>query len=368
MNTMDTRTAPEYRETSVLVSVVVPAFNADSFIERAVRSVLQQTEQSFEVIVVDDASTDDTVETVTAIQDSRIRLLKNETNRGPSVSRNRALEVAKGTWIALLDADDWYRAHRLQRLVEAAEAHSADMVADDIYFVEDGATVDLDLGVVRDARGYPRPLHRLFRNTILPVVLKPTEFVGGQLPGGNDPRLALTKPIIRREFLLSNDIRYEEKALYGEDYLFYLDCLGAGARWVLVDEQAYCYRSHSSMRSHHDRLKTQRNRAATNRLLLERPYVTSNPELKRRLKKRQEGLEAESSRHAFKREFKASSSIEKIWAVLNAPSDFWEDMRNRFRQRAGRLKGRVRRIPVRIRQLLGLYPTWDEVLHTREFQ
>jgi len=74
-----------------LVSVVIPAFNAEKYIGMAIESVLSQTYPDWELIIVDDASTDGTFRVATGYRDSRIKVLKNEKNMGPGLSRNRAI-------------------------------------------------------------------------------------------------------------------------------------------------------------------------------------------------------------------------------------------------------------------------------------
>lgn len=84
--------------TGPIVSVIIPAYNAEGFIETAVRSVLDQTERDLEVIVIDDASDDGTLMLVEqlAASDHRVRILRNETNEGPSRARNLGIDVARG--------------------------------------------------------------------------------------------------------------------------------------------------------------------------------------------------------------------------------------------------------------------------------
>lgn len=88
-----------------MISVVIPLYNKETSIAQSLRSVLQQESSDFEVVIVDDGSTDDSVSVVESIQDSRIRLIKQE-NGGPSKARNTGVKNAKGEWILFLDADD----------------------------------------------------------------------------------------------------------------------------------------------------------------------------------------------------------------------------------------------------------------------
>lgn len=95
------------RDESTLISVVMPVFNRAEFVTDALMSLLRQTYQNFEVVVVDDGSTDNTCEVVRAIKDERIRLIETGENRGSSVARNVGVAAARGDWVAYLDSDNW---------------------------------------------------------------------------------------------------------------------------------------------------------------------------------------------------------------------------------------------------------------------
>jgi len=96
-------------ETGPLVSVIIPTYNRCNHLKRAIESVLAQTYEPFEVIVVDDASTDETPEMVLEIEDDRIKFIRHETNRHVSAARNTGITHANGDYLAFLDDDDvWY--------------------------------------------------------------------------------------------------------------------------------------------------------------------------------------------------------------------------------------------------------------------
>ena len=88
-----------------MISVIIPLYNKESAVERSVKSVLSQTYQNLELIVVDDGSTDNSLDVVKRIQDDRIIIIEQE-NGGPSKARNTGVRHAKGEWIVFLDADD----------------------------------------------------------------------------------------------------------------------------------------------------------------------------------------------------------------------------------------------------------------------
>lgn len=102
-----------------LVSIIMPSYNCGDFVERAIRSVQAQTYQNWEIIFIDDCSTDDTIKRVTEMrsQDSRIHLIQNISNMGAAASRNNALKEAKGRWIAFLDSDDLWEPEKLEKQI-----------------------------------------------------------------------------------------------------------------------------------------------------------------------------------------------------------------------------------------------------------
>lgn len=106
-----------------LVSIIMPSYNTASFIEETIQSVLNQTYTNWELIIVDDCSTDNTDEVLENIKDSRIRYFKNDKNSGAAVSRNKALREAKGQWIAYLDSDDLWMPEKLEKQIHFMETN-----------------------------------------------------------------------------------------------------------------------------------------------------------------------------------------------------------------------------------------------------
>ena len=104
-----------------LVSIIMPSYNTAQYIAESIRSVLAQTYANWELIIVDDCSTDHTDEIVGSFQDNRIKYLKNKKNSGAAVSRNRALREAKGRWIAFLDSDDLWLPEKLEKQIAFME-------------------------------------------------------------------------------------------------------------------------------------------------------------------------------------------------------------------------------------------------------
>ena len=219
--------------TEPVVSVIVPAYNAAVYIEEALASLRVQTLTDIEILVVDDASTDNTAALIEASRqgDPRIRLLRQAANAGPSAARNRGLAEARGRWIALLDADDSYLPDRLKSLVDLAEQRDAQVCSDNLALMIDGEP------------GPPVPM-------IPPEVLatdrklRLPEFIERNVEDPQWPRLNLgfLKPIFRRDFLEAQGIRYDERVRFAEDYALYVDCFRAGATWWMSPVAGYRYR------------------------------------------------------------------------------------------------------------------------------
>lgn len=101
-----------------LVSIIMPSWNTGEFITESIRSVLNQTYTNWELIIIDDCSSDDTDQIVESINDERIKYLKNEKNCGAALTRNRGLREARGEWIAFLDSDDLWMPEKLEHQID----------------------------------------------------------------------------------------------------------------------------------------------------------------------------------------------------------------------------------------------------------
>jgi cellulose synthase/poly-beta-1,6-N-acetylglucosamine synthase-like glycosyltransferase len=125
-----------------LISVLMPAYNHAPYARAAAESVLGQTYENLELIVIDDASTDDTWTVLQSIGDDRLRLLRHDTNQGAHATLNEALRLARGTFIAIVNSDDVFHPGRLAACFEALQATQADLVGTDILLIDDdGRTV-----------------------------------------------------------------------------------------------------------------------------------------------------------------------------------------------------------------------------------
>jgi glycosyltransferase involved in cell wall biosynthesis len=109
------------------VSVIIPTYNRSHVIGRAIRSVLSQTYQDFEIIVVDDGSVDNTEEVVRSFKDKRVNYVRYKENRGANAAKNVGVRTARGDFIGILDSDDEYLPERLEKTVYVFKDSSADI-------------------------------------------------------------------------------------------------------------------------------------------------------------------------------------------------------------------------------------------------
>ena len=107
------------------ISIIMPAYNAEAYIRQAIRSVQEQTFKDWELILIEDYSTDNTLSLIqdAMAADSRLRLIQNPCNLGVSRSRNAGIDQAKGKWIAFLDSDDCWAPEKLEKQLAFAKAN-----------------------------------------------------------------------------------------------------------------------------------------------------------------------------------------------------------------------------------------------------
>jgi succinoglycan biosynthesis protein ExoO len=207
------------------VSVVIPLYNSAATLRRAVASALAQSLRDIEVLIVDDGSRDDSLSLAhqLAAEDPRVRVIALPENRGKPHAMNVAFAAARGTWTAVLDADDWYAPERLETLVTAGEAYQVALTADNQLFYDAAANC--------------------FVRTAFPVesgdrTLTKTAFIAGSDPYA-DFNYGLLKPVVRTDFIRRTGLSYRENARLSEDFLYLVEFFAAGGTGVLVAQPLY---------------------------------------------------------------------------------------------------------------------------------
>ncbi|CAN7513061.1 glycosyltransferase family 2 protein [Aminobacter sp. LjRoot7] len=209
------------------VSFVIAAYNAEPMLGRAIDSALAQEGVTVEVIVVDDCSSDATLDVARSYSDPRVRVVALETNRGPGGARNAGLDAAQGRWVAVLDSDDAVLPGRLAAMIGRAEAGSAAMAVDNIVVVhEDG-----------------RPQEVMFAEIYLEKLgnLTLADFIGGNVVFETTFNFGYMKPIFLREYLEANELRYDEDLRIGEDYILLASALARGGGCAVEPTVGYAY-------------------------------------------------------------------------------------------------------------------------------
>ncbi len=231
------------------VSVIVATWKAAAFVERSIGSALASTGVSVEVIAVDDASPDGTFAKLQqlAASDGRIKIERLTKNSGPSVARNRAIDMASGRYIAILDADDEVEPGRFATLVAHADSAKADIVIDNMQEV--------------DEQGNPHSSEPFLKSEEFKhareIGLKTWIAFNQPLAGGDC--LGYLKPLILRSKLDELDIRYDADLRNSEDYYLVARLVAAGARMSYLPEPGYRYTRSAGSISY--RLKPENTRA-----------------------------------------------------------------------------------------------------------
>lgn len=198
------------------ISVVMAAYNSKRYIREAIESILNQTFKDFEFIIVNDASTDKTLEIIKEYKkkDERIKLVNNKKNLGRAISRNKALKLARGKYIAILDSDDVSLPNRLEIQYEYLEQHSP-------IFLIGGSAINVDLNGKN--QGYFKAITSELR--LIRELKK---------------RNAISHPTVM--FRNEKDNLYREKFSYSQDYDFYLILLSKGKRVLNLPDKLIKYR------------------------------------------------------------------------------------------------------------------------------
>ncbi len=202
---------------NILISVIMPAFNAELYIEEAVKSILNQTYINFELIIIDDCSIDDTYLKIKKFDDPRIVLLQNDCNRGIVYCLNKAISIANGSFIARMDADDISHRNRLEYQFNCFMLNDRLVLCGSHYSV-----------LYRD---------RVIRQVFLPVL---DEDIKKRMLFHNP----ICHPSVMFKRILWDYVKYKEENVGCEDYALWLDSSDSG-EYYNIPLPLLFYRVHS---------------------------------------------------------------------------------------------------------------------------
>ncbi|MFV0207698.1 glycosyltransferase family 2 protein [Empedobacter falsenii] len=199
-----------------MISVIIPVYNTEEFVVSCIDSVLAQSYTNFELIIIDDGSSDDSYEILKKYDDKRIKLIQQE-NKGVSATRNRGIDLAKGDYICFIDSDDYIDKNYLENFVKKIYNKENLLIQDIQRFGKRKANYISDKFYLSNNMREIIVFNRLFAN------------------GGPVAKFYST------EIIHKNDIRFKLETSYGEDLIFFLEYLKYVKSITYLDVSGYNY-------------------------------------------------------------------------------------------------------------------------------
>jgi glycosyltransferase involved in cell wall biosynthesis len=196
----------------MMLSIIVPMFNCGFYIRKCLHSIKSQIcNFDYEIIVIDDCSTDDSVSIVREIFGDIVTLLLNEKNMGPSYCRNKGIKASKGKYLALIDSDDWLDLYRMQILINFAESKNCIICSDGNINIKENHRIKSIY-----------PYWFLLRSKKINII----NFINYDF--------GPLKPIIKSDYIKQRQIFYNEDLKYSEDFDFYFRILLSGTYFWFI--------------------------------------------------------------------------------------------------------------------------------------
>jgi glycosyltransferase involved in cell wall biosynthesis len=200
------------------VSIIIPAYNASLYLQRAIESVLKQTFENFELIIVNDGSIDNTEDIVKRFQkkDKRIRYIQHDKNRGSSEARNTGIKTAKGKYVAFLDSDDEWLENKLEKQLEVFKNPQINVVTCWAYWVDE---------IKNKTSIYAVP----YFDDSLPYILRENYLLSN--PSG----VVLKKSVIKKVGLFDNSL------IFVEDWDYWIRIIENGYNFYVISQPLLKY-------------------------------------------------------------------------------------------------------------------------------
>lgn len=220
------------------LSIIIPIYNAEKYLEQCIESVLRQMADSMEIVLIDDGSTDGSSRMCDQYADEcgRIRVAHQE-NRGLIESRKRGITLAKGEYVTFVDSDDWIEGGLFEELIQAAES------MDDIDLVISGLMCDKGRLSFRKSGSLPPGVYRVAEDSIPDRMLY--DWTTGELGLAG---YACGK-LFRRNLLMDVIMCVDKGIVHGEDYAWFFNYVPLAKKIVIIDRFLYHYRMHSESMS-----------------------------------------------------------------------------------------------------------------------
>lgn len=201
-----------------LISVILPVYNTEEFVEKSILSILNQTFEDFELLLINDGSTDKSKDIMLSFLDKRIRYIENKNNQGLIRSLNKGLYLSKGQFIARMDADDLCKKERFEKQIDFFQNdNDVDILGTGQYVIGENRCID----------------HKLTNEeNVIHLLL--------------EPPVAHSSVLIKRKNIKLNKLYYDKKALHAEDYKLWIDSSLCGMSIKNIKEYLCGYRFHSN--------------------------------------------------------------------------------------------------------------------------
>lgn len=222
------------------VSIIVPVYNVENYLERCINSLMSQTLEDIEIILVDDSSTDSSLEICNkmATEDSRIKVIHKE-NEGAGLARNEALRIATGDYIGFLDSDDFVEADMFKTLYDKAVQYGSDLVMSGVLFV-DGNMFSKEGECIRKTY-FDKDTHFETEEELKKLKMG---IVGAAPEDSDDSKygMSIWKNLFKTDIIKQNNITFQsEREMLSEDALFMIDYISCIEKATGINEAFYNY-------------------------------------------------------------------------------------------------------------------------------
>lgn len=222
------------------VSIIVPVYNAEKYLKRCVSSLKKQTLKDIEIILVDDSSTDSSLEMCKqmAIDDSRIKVI-HKANEGAGLARNAALDIANGEYIGFVDSDDFVELNMFEILYNKAVQHSSDLVMSGVLFID--GNMFSEKGECIRKTYFDKDTHFDTEEALKELRMG----IVGSLPQDADDSkygMSIWKNLFKLEIIKKNNLAFlSEREIYSEDALFMIDYISCIKKATGISDAFYNY-------------------------------------------------------------------------------------------------------------------------------
>lgn len=222
------------------ISFIIPAYNAANVIGDCIKNILEIDYADYEIIVINDGSSDNTLDVLNAFHDKRIKILSQE-NKGVSISRNVGLSVAKGDYIAFIDADDKIKSYEYSKFLNSIEFENMDFIMFGYEIINGDKSEKVKLPL--KAGKYDSYMANRLGNFLFDLPFSEnytSNYMGGKI----------YQYLLNYDFLVKNNICFNPKIHFGEDCLFCLSFFKKARNFKVYEEYLYGYLVYETSASH----------------------------------------------------------------------------------------------------------------------